>query len=171
MHPLAPPPQNWQPLTLADLPALAVIADAAHPLLPERLEVFAEKLRLFPAGCRKLMDDGRMAGYGIAHPWRRGDPPRLDTFLQALPARPDTLFIHDIAIAPHARGQGAAAAFLADAADTASAAGLPSLTLVAAYGTARLWRRFGFDDVADPALAAKLAPYGAEAVYLLRWLP
>ncbi len=140
MHPPAPQPQVWQPLTLADLPDVAAIAEAAHPLLPERLEVFAEKLSLFPAGCRKLMDDGRMAGYAIAHPWRYGDPPRLDTLLRALPARPDTLF-------------------------------LPSLTLVAAYGTARLWRRFGFDDVADPALAAKLAAYGADAVYLLRRLP
>jgi ribosomal protein S18 acetylase RimI-like enzyme len=171
MHPPAPQPQVWQPLTLADLPDVAAIAEAAHPLLPERLEVFAEKLSLFPAGCRKLIDDGRMAGYAIAHPWRYGDPPRLDTLLRALPARPDTLFIHDIALAPDARGRGAAAAVLADAAAIARAAGLPSLTLVAAYGTARLWRRFGFDDVADPALAAKLAAYGADAVYLLRRLP
>jgi GNAT superfamily N-acetyltransferase len=169
--PPPPPPPAWEPLTPADLGALMAIAGLAHPALPERVDVFAEKLRLFPAGCRKLMRAGRLSGYAISHPWRCAAPPQLDTVLGVLPADADCLFIHDIALAPEARGDGAAAVFLGHALAVAAAAGLPAITLVAAYGTARLWRRYGFVALTDPALGRKLACYGEQAVYMRRPLP
>lgn len=57
---------GWRTLTAEDLAGLCGIAGQAHAELPERAEVLAEKLRLFPEGCLKYLLGGRMAGYGLA---------------------------------------------------------------------------------------------------------
>ncbi|MFO1120476.1 MAG: hypothetical protein U1E38_10445 [Rhodospirillales bacterium] len=59
---------------------------------------------------------------------------------------------------------------MADAEAIARAHALPAIALIAAYGTARLWRRFGFHAPAAAPPAAKLAAYGAEARYLVHRL-
>lgn len=159
---------GWMPLEAGDIETVAAIASCVHPALPERTAVLAEKNRLFPAGCRKLLVGGRMLGYGLAHPWTIADPPALDAYLRVLPPLPDCLFIHDVAVLPQARGQGAAAAFLVHVESVAKDRRLPALALVAAYGTARLWARFGFAAIGGETLAAKLAAYGPEARYLGR---
>ena len=74
------------------------IDEWVHVGLGERPEVFAEKLRLYPQGCLALALGERVAGYVFSHPWRIGDAPPLDAFLGALPASPDCLYLHDIAI-------------------------------------------------------------------------
>ena len=72
---------DWQPLDATDMDAVAQIAAQLHPDLPERLEVLAEKQRLFPAGCRKLVAEGAMRGYALAHPWLLAEPPALDGWI------------------------------------------------------------------------------------------
>lgn len=162
-----PPPPLWFPLTPADLAAVRALADLAHPALPEREAVFAEKLRLFPPGCRRLEYDGRLIGYGIAHPWLADEPPPLDTLLGALPAAADCLHLHDAVVAPEARGHGLAARYVAEMHTIARAHGLHALTLVSVYGTHPLWARCGF-RIRTPALApAKLAAYGATACAMI----
>jgi len=159
----------WRPLADADANAVAAIAAQIHPSLPERTAVLAEKWRLFPPGCRTLVDgEGGTAGYTLAHPWTLTAPPALDQFLHRLPAAADCLFIHDVALLPEARGRGAAAQVIDHAVAVAVAHRLPALALIAAYGTERLWRRFGFVDVGGADLALKIAAYGAEARYLTR---
>ncbi|MGY3074279.1 hypothetical protein ACVWZZ_000650 [Bradyrhizobium sp. LM6.10] len=37
---------HWRPARASDLPAISAIAARIHPDLPERPEVFAEKMRL-----------------------------------------------------------------------------------------------------------------------------
>jgi GNAT superfamily N-acetyltransferase len=163
-----PAADGWRPLDEADIDAVAAIAARLHPSLPERTAVLAEKRRLFPAGCCKLLVGGRMCGYALTHPWRLAEPPALDAFLSTLPAAPDCLFLHDIAVLPDARGQGAAGRFLTHAEAVATRLQIPTLALIAAYGTARLWRRFGFAAVEGNEIAGKLAAYGAAARYLAR---
>src|SRR5207253_5442568 len=74
---------------LAPYPALfrsapvARIATAAYADYYERPEVFAERLALFPDGCRVCVADARIAGYLLAHPGRFGAPPLLDSLLGA----------------------------------------------------------------------------------------
>ncbi len=41
----------WRPMTEADLPAVCDIADRVHVSYPEDDTVFAERLRIYPAGC------------------------------------------------------------------------------------------------------------------------
>jgi len=38
---------HWRPATAADLPGIQKLSDEMHSSLPERSEVFAEKLALF----------------------------------------------------------------------------------------------------------------------------
>lgn len=150
-----------------DLPEVMHIAGELHAGLPERPEVLAEKIRLAPGACCKLVRAGHCAGYGLAHPWRLEAIPPLDTFLGQLPAPAECLYVHDIAILPSARGAGASAAYLARLKQSAHASALPALALTSVYGTAALWRRFGFLERSSPALTEKLRSYGPSAVYMV----
>lgn len=158
----------WLPLALSDIAGVAAIAAQLHPSLPERAAVLAEKAALFPEGCRKLLADGVMCGYALAHPWRTAVLPALDAFLDGLPAAADCLFIHDVAVLPQARGQGAAASFLLHADAVAMQHNLPVHALIAAYGTVRMWRRFGFAPLEGEQHVVELAAYGPQAVYMSR---
>ena len=161
----------WRPLTEADLDAVKRIAERVHVGLGERLEVFAEKRRLYPVGCLALALGDRVAGYVLSHPWRIGDAPALDALLGGLPNAPDCLYLHDIAISADARGSGAATAAIARLTELAAAERLAAMALVSVNGAEKFWSRAGFLTVAIPALAAKLAGYGPGAGYMTKRLP
>lgn len=161
---------HWRPAHRSDLAAIGAIAARIHPDLPERPEVFAEKMRLYPDGCRVLVADDDIVGYGLAHPWMQHRIPPLDTFLRELPDRADCLYLHDVAVLPDFRG-GVTRAYLARLAELAGASGIATLALVSIYTTRPLWERLGFRAVASgAALRAKLASYGEGATYMLRGL-
>ena len=136
----------------ADLPAVERLAETIHLDHPERPEVFAERLALCPEGCWVL---GNIAGYVISHPWRLGAPPPLDTLLGVLPAAPHTWYIHDLALAPAARGTGAAGAIIAR---IAAACALPTMSLVSVGASSGFWHRQGFRPT--PLPPGKLDTYG-----------
>jgi len=148
----------WRPMTAADLPEVARIADLVHVDLPERPSVLAERLRLFPDGC--LMADG---GYAIAHPSRLGCPPPLDTLLGTLPEDADALHLHDVALLPALRGRGLGGAAVARLMQVATGCGLTRATLIAVHGTPPYWARFGFREA-----VAAVSSYGADAIYMVR---
>lgn len=152
-------------MAAGDLGAVSAVAAVVHPAYPESDAVFAERLRLFPAGCLVLEGDGAVLGYAVAHPWVRAAPPALDTLLGALPAGPGAMLLHDLALLPGARGLGAGREAVRRVAGLAG--GLP-LALVAVGGTEAFWRRQGFRAVADPALEALLRGYDPRARYMER---
>jgi len=154
-------------MAAADLPAVGGLAGRVHPAYPEDDAMFAERLRLYPEGCRVLARAEGIAAYVVSHPWR-GVPPALNTRLGALPARPSTFYIHDLALAPEVRGTGAAAEIVSWLAAHARAAGIPGLSLIAVNGSADFWRRHGFEARHDPALDRKLGSYGADAQFMTR---
>lgn len=160
---------QWRQATPADLTAIMEIAGRLHTDLPERLEVYAEKLRLFPDGCRMLTVNGAVAGYGIAHPWKLHRIPPLDEFLHELPQRADCLHVHDVAVLPAHRGGASAASYIETIAALAGSARIGALALVSVYETDLLWERLGFRTVdPDAALRAKLRSYGKTAKYMVR---
>jgi hypothetical protein len=150
-----------------DLPIVDDIANTIHIGLPERTEVFAEKIRLFPRGCLKFVYNNRIAGYGISHPWKRFCIPALDSFLVRFPDNPDCLYVHDVAILPEARGHLAAAHYVSLMKGVARELLLPTLACVSVYGTDVLWKRFGFEEICSEAITAKLATYGETAKYMV----
>lgn len=159
----------WRAMVAGDLDAVLDAAAIIHPGYPEDRAVFAERLALWPEGCRILDADGTVGGYALTHPWRYGTPPKLDTLLGALPAEPDTYYLHDIALLARARGQGAARRLVDDLAALAARSGLPTLSLVAVNASRPIWEAQGF-AVADDA-APDLASYGGEAWFMVRRLP
>ncbi|GGI23500.1 N-acetyltransferase [Bradyrhizobium guangdongense] len=161
---------HWRHAHAGDLEAICTIAARIHPDLAERPEIFAEKMRLYPRGCRVLATGGEIAGYALAHPWMRHQVPPLDYFLGRLPDGADCLYIHDVAVLPDHRG-GAARAYVTEIGELARSSGIATLALVSVYGTRVLWERLGFHAVApDAALRDKLSSYGASATYMLREL-
>jgi GNAT superfamily N-acetyltransferase len=155
-------------MSQADIPAVDAIAARIHVALPEHAFVFAERQRLHPEGCWMLEVDGAPAGYVISHPWHFGLPPSLNMLVGSIPADASTYYIHDLALLPEARRTGAGS----DIADRlfrhAASLGLPNVSLIAVYDAAPFWRRHGFDAIDDPAMAEKLAGYGAEARMMVR---
>ncbi|MFT3784489.1 MAG: GNAT family N-acetyltransferase [Nibricoccus sp.] len=160
------PGLSWQRLTQSDLGVVVATASQIHIGLPERPEVFEEKWRLFPAGCFKLADRDKLAGYGFSHPWRFGEVPQLDDFLQRLPADADCLYLHDAVVLPAYRGQGAAVEFIRIAKNLAAEKQLRHLAMVSVYGTSVFWGGMGFKLETKPELTAKLQSYGPTAKYM-----
>lgn len=156
---------GWRAMRRWDLTDVAMVAAKVHPDLPECIEVFAERLRLFPEGCLVLERGGSIVGYAISHPILPDTPPALNTRLGEIPATADQYYIHDIAILPEARGAGQSRAAVEMLLQVA--AGYPSAALVSVYGTSDFWGRFGFDP-SKRDMADKLAPYGDNAVYMVR---
>jgi ribosomal protein S18 acetylase RimI-like enzyme len=163
-------PPSWRPMLAADLPAVIAVAAQVHPGYPEGEAVFAERLALHSAGCLVLAGGEGLAGYVLSHPWRLGQVPALDSLLGALPDPVDAYYIHDLALLPPARGSGAASACVARLADHAHGRGLARMALVAVGASAGFWRRHGFREAHDEALARKLASYDDAARYMVRHL-
>lgn len=160
----------WRALTGYDLPAVEEIAAAVHPNFPESAEVLAEKLRLYHNGAYLLEVNERPAGYVLSHPWRLDDLPALDRLLGALPADPDTYYIHDIALLPVARRIGAASFIVEALAKHAAAHGFASVSLIAVNGSIGFWEQHGFAIEDRSEFGAKLATYEPTARLMLRRL-
>jgi len=155
---------RWRAMTAADLDAAERIADGVHPDYPEDHAVFAERLRLFPRGCLILNDPP--VGYAIAHPWSLDAPVRLNSLLGALPDAPNTLFLHDIALMPDARGRGDAAVGVAALEAVAADLRLPTMSLVAVGRAQSFWLARGF----VAAEGGDVGSYGASACYMVKRL-
>lgn len=152
-------------MTPDDLPRVIALADRVHPTFPEGEAMYRDRMVLFGEGCLVLAAGEAIGGYAVAYPARDGAPPPLDTVLGALPANADTLYIHDVALAPEARGAGRSDEAVHRL--LALAAPLRRAMLVSVYGTAPFWRRFGFREV--EAAPGKLESYGADAV-MMAWI-
>lgn len=167
---LTSPHQGWRSMSVSDLQRVLIVAAQVHAAYPEDAAVFAERLRLYPAGCRVLEIEGQVAGYIISHPWRLGTPPTLNSLLGALPANADTYYLHDLALLPMARGAGAGSVIVEALVQQACAEGLATLSLVAVHDSVAFWQRHGFAMVEDPALTEKLQSYDQAARFMVRRL-
>jgi ribosomal protein S18 acetylase RimI-like enzyme len=166
---------QWRPMSAADLPPVWTIAEKVHPAFPEEAEVFAERLRLYAAGCLVFRQGAAIVGYALSHPWRALDPPALNSRLGMLPRHPETYYIHDIALLPELRGSGAASMAVARMLAQAGKEKLATASLVAVNGSAGFWGRHGFrktafDKIRDATLARKLRGYGNAAAFMVRQL-
>lgn len=166
-----PSARQWCPMTADDLQATCALSATVHQAYPEDDAVFAERLRLYPAGCHVYAAAESVAAYVLSHPWLEFAAPPLNSLLGELPATPSTYYIHDLALAPHARGTGAAASIVRRLAHHARETGLRTMSLVAVNGSAGFWQRQGFAQREVPALAEKLRSYRDDGVqFMMRTL-
>lgn len=154
---------GWRPMRAADLDAVVAISDAVHGVFTEPRAAYAERLDLYPAGCRVFERDGVVAGVLVSHPWYRDAVPKLGALLGALPVPAETYYLHDIALLPAARGTGAGAEATAFVRGQARLAGCAEIRLVAVNGADSYWRAQGFDYAAP----GQAGPYGP-GTYLMR---
>lgn len=155
-------------MTQADLPSCEAIGDAVHVAHPEDEGRMAQKFALFPRGCLVLRHGARVAGYAVSFPWTASRAIALNAATGRLPDAPDTLYLHDLALLPAARGTGAGRAAVQYLAALARSLGLPTVSLVAVGGTSGFWERVGFATVSVPDLAPVLGTYDPGARYMVR---
>ncbi|WP_367066760.1 GNAT family N-acetyltransferase [Oryzisolibacter sp. LB2S] len=155
-----------RPLLAADLPGLLAVQRACYgDGLIESAEVYARRLAS-PANCSLvLVEDGRVLAYLAAYHSVLGKVTPLHGDFEATPA-PDTLYLHDMAVHPAHAGRGLARALLA--ALRADATGLRHQALVSVQDSQAYWQRQGYavHPLHDGAQRARLASYGAQAVYM-----
>jgi ribosomal protein S18 acetylase RimI-like enzyme len=159
---------HWRAMAAVDLPAVEQVADIVHPAYPEAAEVFAERLRLYPAGCCVLDGQSGILGYAIGHPWLFGEPPSLGALLGRLPAAADTFYIHDVALLLPAQGCGFGNAIVQRLWTRARAEKLDELSLVSVGGSQAFWEKLGFRVVEQAAIRTRLLPYGAASSFMAR---
>lgn len=158
----------WRAMTGYDMPAVQKIADQVHPGFPETPDVLGERQRLYRNGCYLLEIGEKPAGYVLSHPWRYGSVPALNALLGAIPADPDTYYVHDLALLPVARRVGAASHIVTALIKHASAARFPNVSLVAVNGSRGFWERHGFAVREVPELEDKLLSYEPTARLMVR---
>ncbi len=156
-------------MTTDDLAEVDAIAARVHPSFPEDRSVFAERLHLYPDGCRVLVTAADViAGYVISHPWHFDEPPALNVLLGRIPVPATTYYIHDLALLPEVRGKRAGASILADLDRHARQVGLSSVALIAVSGSTRFWHNQGFELAAALGIHRKLMSYGEDAKLMRR---
>lgn len=161
---------NWRQLTENDLPGLMKVQQEAYPWHQEGPEVFRDRMRLYPSGCMGLDDEkgGGLVGYILSHPWTAEDPPALDSPLGALPEKPSTYYLHDLALLKTAHGKGLGARLVRHLTEHAGVIGFTTMSLIAVNKSAPFWERQGFKARLVPKLTPKLATYGVDAVFMTR---
>jgi len=159
---------RWRKIDERDLREIDRIARIIHPDLPERIETFAEKVRLSPSTCLVVCDGTNIRGYAIAYPWRMNDMPQLDTLFGTIPEDASILYIHDVALLPSVRGQGLVDEALQILSEAGRQLALERFTLAAVYGSEAAWFRYGFRRAPMcEKLEAQAENYGT-AVYMTR---
>ncbi len=150
---------------------LTIQAACYTAIVPESRASLLAKLDASPSTCFVAEHiagaQQGMAGYLFAMPWRLSTPPQLDAPNCILPAHPDCLYLHDLAVAPNARKTGAGQALVAVFMERLSTLPLQHASLISIQASAPYWQRHGFRIVAaNAAIEAKLASYSTDAVYM-----
>nr|WP_314122160.1 GNAT family N-acetyltransferase [uncultured Brevundimonas sp.] len=152
-----------------DIEAVVAVARVSFPDHFEDQACFENRLALYPRGCFVLADGAAPAmGYLIAYPWKAEGAPPLNTVIEGLPAAPDLIYLHDLALHPDARGGGVTGGIIERLAEQAAEDGWPAVALVAVNDAVGFWSRHGFVEQPAEAMAAKLASYGSDARYMVR---
>ena len=163
---------EWRQMARGDLPRLMEIAAQVHVGYFEAETVFAERLALFPEGCRIAVrigeDEEEVIGYAVMHPASYGTPPPLNQLLRGFDAQSDCLHLHDIALLPQARGSGLGRALVVELRQVMDQAGLVRAALVAVHDSAAYWRAAGFTLANDDLSQGpdSLFSYGPGALYM-----
>ena len=174
-YPVSLPPDadalTLAPLRAGDMPAVMRIqAQCYSAIVPESLQSMSAKQQAAPGTCHAAWRQGALVGYLLALPVRALALPALDSPACTIDPAADALYLHDLALAPAARGGGVGQALVAHALAVGAQLGLRRALLVAIQGSAPYWARQGFAPLPPPSpdVCAKLASYGADAQLMQR---
>jgi GNAT superfamily N-acetyltransferase len=156
------------PMHESDLDAvLAVQAACYPPAMQEAADVVLGRMRASPDTVLVARAGAGVEGYLFAYPARRGKVTPLGGAF-ALPPDADTLYLHDLAVAPRVAGQGVARRLVGRVLAHGAGRGLAWSALVSVQDSRRFWESMGYACV--PIGAGTLAGYPPDALYMTRRL-
>jgi ribosomal protein S18 acetylase RimI-like enzyme len=153
-------------MTTTDLPAVCDIQQHCYyASYWERIDVFAEKIALFPIGCFVAFVNDLCRGYVFSHPWFKDNSVPLDSPIDSLPLASDCYYLHDCAVDPQARSRGIGEKLIKEVIRTAQNIGARNLQLVSVQQSQNYWGRFGFVTLENstPESDNHLISYGPDA--------
>lgn len=150
---------------------LGVQALCYPPALQEQRSTFAAMLAAHPSGARVLVSGESVVGYAFWFPAAREHCPHPLDAAPGSEAAHDCLYLHDVSVAPQARGQCLSGVVLGELIAAAAAHKLQWLALTAVGGKAQFWGAKGFFPVKSDThrLAAAGYPPDAVAMQALLW--
>lgn len=138
-----------RPLRDADWPAIDRIQRACFPATAiESQEVLRSIALHSPESCLLAETEAPLA-YVLAHPWVPDDLPPIQALLPGIPRGASSLFFHDLAVTPEARGTGLADRLVNELLAWGRRRGLLHRSLIAVQGSERFWARHGFQSRPD----------------------
>lgn len=157
-----------RPLMRSDVESCAAIEAVSYPAaVCEGVEVFKRILLVAPSCCWVVVDDSddskpydtAVIGYSLSLPLIFEEDCPLELSEKSIPCRfkANTLYVHDLAVAPEHRRRGVATILQEAVASLARFSELRTITLTAVCGADNFWRRHGFST-----LVSRDAPNGAQ---------
>lgn len=162
----------------SDIPAVMRIQAVCYPALMQESEaVFRTRLALTPATCWVWSLRGQdPAAYLFSYPSNKDVVTALDQPFK-IAATPDCLYLHDLAVAPNARGRQVANVLVAAALEYARESGMRWSALVSVQQSQKFWSALGYAavEITHSPARENLASYQvsdnqASAIYMLQCL-
>ena len=161
-----------RPMVLPDLAAVLGIQRACYPGdFLESAEVITLRLRS-PGNLSYVAERGGLVcAYLAAYRSRPGKLTPLHGSFETV-LQPDTVYLHDMAVAPAAKGQGLAQRLVEHLWTQGRSEGLVCSALVSVQGSQPFWERLGYRlyTLTEPAQQRNLDSYGAGACYMVKAL-
>ena len=163
-----------RPITASDLPHVLSLRDrvARHEARVDSVSMRSH-IGDQASACLLALDGDEALGYLLAQPTYAQSPAELHAPATTAPADADALFLHDLVIAPHARGRGIGHWLIESAFQHAYRAGLPYAAGIATPVSRKFLMRFGFrpaTHLLEPETQRRIAGSGLKAEYMLRSL-
>lgn len=154
----------------SDLDGVLRVQAACYPAaMQEPGPIVLARLRAAPGTCAVAVDSDGVAAYLFAYPSVLGAVTDLGAPFAPAP-QPDTLYLHDLAVAPHALGQGLARGLASHLLALGREQGLRWSALVSVQDSAAFWETLGYRAAAAAACAPGrgLASYPGDSLYMRR---
>lgn len=140
--------------------------------LAEDIDILKIKADVSPETCFVCVDgEEQVLGYVLAHPWEGEQVPCINQDISdseelVSPQEASTLYIHDLAITPEARGEGVAQALIENLIEQAQSFDIDKISLVAVQGMSGFWSKFGFKSMKSTSTDS----YGDDAQFMVNQL-
>lgn len=133
---------NIRPITAEDWDTIMEIQLASFPPTTiESRETLQSMWIHSPGSCLIAAS----LGYILSHPWIADDLPPTQAEIPGIPQNSTSLFIHDLAVSPKARGLGLAKTLVSAALGWARNQNLESASLIAVQNSQTFWQHMGFE--------------------------
>lgn len=161
-----------RPMRADDLDAVLAVQAACYPrAMQEAADIVLGRMEASGDTCVVAEDAAGVCGYLFAYRSRLGNVTPLGADFE-VDGDADTLYLHDLSVAPRAHGRGLARRLAAHLLAQAPEQGLAWSALVSVQDSVGFWAALGYGagETGCPAARAALASYPGDACYMVRAL-